>query len=538
MKVNKISAVLGTTPLLLALPLALLLALLPATLASAAPPATPSPQDLANAIYNHSQAISSTKNVAPSDVTAVLDSSFNAIPNTKERAYELFNQIGVMPAAPTSALVHNTVTNALFCVTFSAHQGSLLSAGPSTDSCPPQPLISTAATLARANALSVAVAAVQIASNYGSAPLAVDVTSALRDYAPTLQMKVLSTTSFSQPTGAVVNFQENFVTVTTNVCVRMPRSVGGNPQIVVCPDPAPVSPLSHGVLRSTLWVLSEPGNLLDQGLGTAKHPPVVYPHPLKPTSQSSAHAIGLNQNSAEVAWTSPSLGIVRVDFSSYQGTSCSSPTHVGSSTYKASDNLASGFVTLSGPKWFSAPGSYSATVTLTNVAGSYTTPCFQLGINTNHPTTTSPVTTSPVTTSPVTTSPVTTSPGSVAPPTTFPGTPVTQPTTVSTNPPTQSTTSSITGKVYSINQNTVEVLWLSSYSAVTKVALTVYSDAACSRSAHSGSVGYDASANTHSGYVTLTGPGWFSAAQTYYALLTVTTAYGAHQSGCFLVGRS
>jgi hypothetical protein len=94
----------------------------------------------------------------------------------------------------------------------------------------------------------------------------------------------------------------------------------------------------------------------------------------------SVRVVGLNYSDAQVRWSSnTTMGLATAQLSTYKGTGCVSSNHWVRETYNTRSNVQSGYLSSSGPRYYSPAGVFSGRVTITNAAGSRSSACFSLG---------------------------------------------------------------------------------------------------------------------------------------------------------------
>jgi hypothetical protein len=101
---------------------------------------------------------------------------------------------------------------------------------------------------------------------------------------------------------------------------------------------------------------------------------------LAPPNSGSGISAGIGLNTAEGEWFVSGYAVTGVDMHVYKGT-CATGTevHSDSSSYSASSNTMTGFVTSTGTNFYSPAANYDAYFTISNAAGTDTTTCFALG---------------------------------------------------------------------------------------------------------------------------------------------------------------
>ncbi len=112
---------------------------------------------------------------------------------------------------------------------------------------------------------------------------------------------------------------------------------------------------------------------------SSSHPSTSSSSLASPTSaQGRGYSIGLN--TAEVSWSSPGTARVsRAELYTFKGSSCTSAAHSTSMDYNANNNYTNGYLTSTGPGFYSPAGPYSAYVVVINAAGSARSTCFIIG---------------------------------------------------------------------------------------------------------------------------------------------------------------
>jgi hypothetical protein len=101
---------------------------------------------------------------------------------------------------------------------------------------------------------------------------------------------------------------------------------------------------------------------------------------LAPPNSGSGSPYMIGLNTAEGEWFASGYAITFVEMYVYKG-SCSTGTlvHTASTSYSASNNTTSGYVTSTGSGYYSPAAVYDAYFTIQNAAGTDTTACFSLG---------------------------------------------------------------------------------------------------------------------------------------------------------------